>query len=130
VDPTPETKRQTAFFFLMHFGGIHLGYLVFIVAETPAGLVVGPGLLVCAAAFAVNHYFSYRYHREVDRSGTPNIGTLMFTPYFRIVPMHLTIVFGAVALGQAGVLLFGLLKTAADVGMHVVEHRLLSKRRG
>lgn len=127
VDPTPETKRKTAIFFLLHFGGFHLGYLVFIFAETPGGLHPSLGLLVCGIAFAVNHYFSYRYHRETDRSGTPNIGTLMFTPYLRVVPMHLTIVFGAVALGSTGVLLFGLLKMAADVAMHQVEHRLLMK---
>jgi hypothetical protein len=130
VDPTPATKRHTAFFFLAHFGAFHVAYLVFIFEDAPGAFHPDFGLAVCTIAFAINHYFSYRYHREVDRRGTPNIGTLMFTPYFRIVPMHLTIVFGAMALGQTGLLLFGALKTTADVGMHVVEHRLLAKRHG
>jgi hypothetical protein len=128
VDPTPATKRQTALFFLVHFGGFHLAYVFFIATETPGGLTPDLGLVTCAVAFAVNHYFSFRYHREMDRSGTPNIGTLMFTPYLRVVPMHLTIVFGAVALGTTGVLLFGGLKMVADVLMHHVEHRLLARR--
>lgn len=126
VEPTPETKRQTAFFFLFHFGFFHFGYLIFIFAENPGGSPLGPGLLICTVVFAVNHYFSYRYHREVDASGTPNIGKLMFTPYLRVVPMHLTIVFGAVALGSTGILLFGLMKMVADVAMHSAEHRMLA----
>ncbi len=130
VEPTPETKRKTAFFFLFHFGFFHLGYLVFIFAENPGGSPLGLGLLICTVAFAVNHYFSYRYHREVDASGTPNIGTLMFTPYLRVVPMHLTIVFGAVTFGVTGVLVFGLMKMIADVAMHLAEHRMLAGRQG
>jgi len=129
VDPTPETKRHTAFFFLFHFGFFHLGYLFFIFAQNPGNSPWSFGLLACSVAFAVNHYFSYRYHRQVDRLGTPNIGTLMFTPYLRVVPMHLTIVFGAVALGATGLLLFGGLKIVADVLMHLAEHRLLGRRR-
>jgi hypothetical protein len=128
VDPTPETKRKTAAFFLFHFGFFHLGYLIFILTENQGSSPWGIGLLICSAAFAVNHYYSYRYHRETDRSGTPNIGTLMFTPYLRVVPMHLTIVFGAVALGATGILLFGGLKLVADVAMHLTEHRVLARR--
>jgi hypothetical protein len=130
VDPTPETKRKTAFFFLLHFGGFHAAYLIFIVTETPGGFVPGFAFLVCAVAFAINHAFSYRHNLEADRRGTPNIGTMMFTPYLRVIPMHLTIVFGAVALGTSGVLLFGLLKLGADVVMHHVEHRVLGAKRG
>lgn len=51
----------------------------------------------------------------------------MFLPYARILPMHLTIILGG-ALGGEGaavVLIFGALKTAADVLMHHVEHRIL-----
>jgi hypothetical protein len=128
VDPTPQTRRKTATFFLFHFGFFHFGYLVFIFAENTHGSPLGLGLLICTIAFAINHYFSYRYHRQVDASGTPNIGTLMFTPYLRVVPMHLTIVFGAIALGTTGILVFGVMKMMADVAMHVAEHRMLSSR--
>ena len=126
VDPTPKTKKQTAAFFAFHYGVFHFGYLIFIFAEGGDGLL-SFGLLICAAAFAVNHFYSYRYHRAVDQAGTPNIGTLMFTPYIRIVPMHLTIVLGAQMSGDS-VWFFIALKTVADVIMHQVEHKRIGHR--
>ena len=97
-------------------------------SEAPGGVALDLGLAACAIAFVLNHLYSYRYHRALDRQGTPNIGTMMFTPYVRIIPMHLTIVFGVFALGATGILLFGVLKTLADVGMHILEHRVLGRR--
>ena len=127
VAPTASTKRQTAIFFTVHYGFFHLGYLVFILAEAP-GALFDLGFVLCTAAFAFNHMFSYRYHRALDQAGTPNIGTLMFTPYIRIVPMHLTIVLGGSLAGGDNLLLFGLLKTVADTLMHVVEHKRLGHK--
>ena len=124
VEPTESTKRQTAVFFTLHYGFFHFGYLMFIIS-TASGALFDLGFLLCTVAFAFNHMFSYRYHRDMDRAGTPNIGTLMFTPYIRIVPMHLTIVLGESLAGTNNLLLFGLLKTAADAIMHVVEHKRL-----
>jgi hypothetical protein len=130
VDPTPKTKRHVALFFMLHYGLFHFVYLVFIINEGPDSLIFDPWYLVCGLVFAVNHFFSYRYNRELDRQGTPNIGTLMFLPYLRIVPMHLTIVFGA-SRGYPGfgLLIFGGLKTVADVLMHYVEHGRLNRGR-
>lgn len=131
VDPTPQTKRQVATFFMLHYGIFHFAYLVFIVTEAGDEPLFDAGFLVCAAAFALNHLYSYRYNRDLDRRGRPNIGTLMFTPYLRIIPMHLTIVFGlSRAHGSLGLLFFGGLKTAADVLMHYVEHLRLQRPAG
>lgn len=127
VDPTPETKRQVAGFFTLHFGMFHLVYFVFMMSGEFGDPRLGMDLLICGAAFAVNHWYSYQYHLESDRSGKPNIGTLMFTPYARIIPMHLTIIFGS-ALGMGGVFVFGVLKTVADAVMHQVEHHTLSAK--
>jgi len=130
VDPTPATKRQVAAFFALHYGFFHAVYAVFLAAAPGSVSLLMPGLWACTAAFAVNHLWSYRYNRDLDRQGTPNIGTLMFTPYLRIVPMHLTIIFGGLFVHTgAGLLLFGALKTAADVTMHVVEHARIKKVR-
>jgi len=101
----------------------HVVYLAFIMDAAPFTLPADSGFLICTGAFAFNHFYSYRYHRDVDRLGTPNIGTLMFTPYLRIVPMHITIVLGAALSGGGGLVLFGVLKTIADAAMHVIEHR-------
>jgi hypothetical protein len=148
VAPTPETRTRTANFFLLHYGFFHLGYLVFLLAFTgmadPDGMVevtregggssrvamgtLGPWEWLAVVALAVGfwhaHRASHHEHVEADLRGRPNIGTLMFLPYARIIPMHLTIILGAV-LGSAGVVFFGVLKTAADLLMHTVEHRLL-----
>ena len=126
VDPTPEAKRKVALFFAIHFGMFHLVYFVFLIAgrnQVPQRL--DAWFWLCVLAFALNHFWSYRYNRDVDRQGTPNIGTLMFTPYLRIIPMHLTIITGGF-LGK-GLLLFGGLKLFADVVMHLIEHAQLQK---
>lgn len=126
VKPTKATKIQTAIFFAFHFGFFHLVYLIFIFSGEYGDPGLNLGFYLCCIGFIINHGYSYRYHRDSDRSGTPNIGTMMFTPYARVLPMHLTIIFGA-AMSGGGLLLFGVLKTGADVVMHLIEHKILSK---
>jgi hypothetical protein len=53
---------------------------------------------------------------------------MMFVPYIRIVPMHLAFACAVSLKSSAGLVLFGLLKTAADVTMHLVEHRILGSK--
>ena len=131
VDPTPQTKRKVAAFFVLHFGFFHLIYLLFLMTGTRVAgkqpLRLDGWFWLCVLAFALNHFWSYRYNREVDRQGTPNIGMLMFVPYLRIIPMHLTIMTGG--LFGKGLLLFGGLKILADVGMHLMEHVQLQRVR-
>ncbi len=86
VQPTASTKVQVALFFAVHYGFFHMVYFVFIAFDRRGGAIDWPWFLACTAAFALNHLWSYRYNRDLDRQGTPNIGTLMFTPYLRIVP--------------------------------------------
>jgi len=125
VKPTPETQRQTAVFFALHYGFFHLGYLIFLGTDTKvAGGFPLFNVLVCIGVFYLNHWFSYRYNREQEQERVPNIGNLMFFPYIRIIPMHLMIVAGVTVLGGStgALIVFLLLKTAADVAMHVIEH--------
>lgn len=146
VDPTPSTRRQTWTFFTVHYGLFHFVYMMFLlmfssglanVAEdgTMQGLSTLSAwspwwFLATFVGFVVSHGQSHREHVEADLAGTPNIGTLMFVPYIRIIPMHITIIVGAVLGDGLGLLLFGSLKTVADVVMHKVEHNLLQKARG
>jgi hypothetical protein len=149
VDPTPQTQRWVANFFALHFGFFHLIYFVFLMAFTatsdPHGFIevtnettrqvsqvhigrVHPFDFLIYVALAVGFWHSHRSsheeHVQADLGNTPSLGTLMFLPYARIVPMHLTIILG-VALGSGAVWIFILLKTLADVVMHKVEHRVL-----
>ncbi len=124
VDPTPAAKRQTAIFFLFHYGFFHLVYGMFLLTlgKIPRDDMISIG--ACVAMFLANHGFSFRYNREADAARKPNLGTIMFFPYARILPLHLTILFGFVFRTSAwAVLLFLLLKTVADLIMHAVEHR-------
>lgn len=128
VAPTPETQRWIANFLVLHFGFFHLGYLTFLLVEH-ASLPwwEWAGIAFLAVSFARSHRLSFHQNVEADSRGVPNIGTLMFLPYARVVPMHLAVILGGAAGGDAtwAVLVFGALKTGADLVMHHVEHRLL-----
>ena len=136
-DSDEQVKRNAVKFFAMHYGIFHVGYLFFMLIGLQTGKLAGGmpipelaqrDLLWVAAVslvFALTHRASFRRNLENDRKGRPNIGTVMFLPYARVIPMHLTFIFG-LAMGYTGaVVLFGILKTLADVGMHWVEHRVL-----
>lgn len=128
VDPTEATKRSTANFFALHYGLFHVVYAGFLSRQVlPAQDWLWVGL--AGAAFFLNHRDSFLRFRDADRRGEPNIGTLMFLPYLRVLPMHVMIIVGIGVLGGGvlSVLLFGVLKTAADCAMHVAEHRILAR---
>jgi hypothetical protein len=124
VEPTQKGKKRVARFFLLHYGFFHFGYFLFLFlqgsASTDLIYTLAVGLL-----FVGNHLYSYFRNRPRD-TGKPNIGTLMFYPYARIIPMHLTLVLGFFI--SSPLLFFLLLKTLADAIMHVVEHRVLLRR--
>jgi hypothetical protein len=132
VEATYETQRSSANFFTLHYGFFHLAYLVFLIGlASNLELADWLGVAVASATFGYNHHASYRRNIEADAEGEPNIGTLMFLPYLRILPMHLTIIIGGAIMqlhsSAWAVLLFGALKTGADVAMHIAEHRILQK---
>lgn len=133
VAPTHKAKRGMALFFLVHYGGFHLGYMVFLWVQMPLSEVAASNMtlmMVCIGAFVFSHLFSMLHNKQADfKHKKPNLGTLMFYPYMRIIPMHLTIIFGSM-LPMVGMLLFMILKTFADAGMHIVEHRLFQAKDG
>jgi len=128
VNPDSAWSRSTfALFFLFHYGFFHVVYLVFLIAPHGEATRVAPlSLGLCALGFAIHHAFSLAHNIRSDREGRPNLHTLVGVPYFRIIPMHATIVVGGLMFGGTGfMLLFGALKTFADVVMHSIEHRML-----
>jgi len=126
VGPTASTKVQTAVFFLVHYGFFHVVYAVFLCAELKP--VRTWPIFFLAGVFFIYQCFSFFYNRKWDDKRKPNIGTMMFFPYARIIPMHFTIILGGTLTGDSyksgiALALFMLLKTIADVVMHVVERR-------
>ncbi len=131
VKDTPAIRKFTAFFFLFHFGFFHFAYLIFLLAETATneyGNILDVGeikiIILATLLFFINHLFSYFYNKPIDTK-KQNIGSLMSYPYARIIPMHLTMMFGS--LFVAALPIFLVLKTLADVEMHNVEHNILRK---
>jgi hypothetical protein len=120
VDPTPHTKRTMVLFFLVHYGFFHAVYMAMVLSwGAPDWLEVAAS----SALFFANHLYSYFVNRPAPKE-SPNIGTMMFMPYVRIVPMHTFIMLGAfTATGRSGIVLFMILKTLADEAMHLLEHR-------
>ena len=137
VEATKKTKMSVAFFFVLHYGLFHFVYLGFFmgfVAESQGFNLAEEisSILIMGIIFFFNHLFSFWYNREEFRDKKPSIGKIMIFPYARIIPMHLTIMayVGFIVLSSmAGfelyfvpLVLFLLLKTFADLIMHIVEH--------
>jgi hypothetical protein len=127
VPETPAGKRSGAVFFLCHYGFFHLGYAVFLGVQHTKDLILWPWLALTAVSFIVGEWFSYREHRAADDQTRPNLGSMMFLPYLRIIPMHLTILAGG--LGGAGLVFFPL-KVLSDGIMLLVDHQMDRKREG
>ena len=120
--PVPENaqgKRSTANFFVLHYGGFHLGYLVFLLAEhRVSGLWNMLILFACGVSFVLSQRATYAVQHAADLRGKPNLGKLMFMPYVRILPMHLGIIFGSALAGGVSILvLFTALKTLSDIAL-------------
>ncbi|OGC11242.1 hypothetical protein A3K48_01800 [candidate division WOR-1 bacterium RIFOXYA12_FULL_52_29] len=122
-----------ALFFLVHYGIFHLVYLVFLAAFTFGGEspinngspIQWSWVWLTAGVFLINHSFSYFYNREKDLA-RQNPDALFMFPYARIIPMHLTLIFGGLmeAVGPFNfpIIFFLSLKTIADLVMHKKEH--------
>jgi len=126
LQPNCETQRCTAVGFALHYGLFHLVYGVFLLTT----FRVHPdfpltGVLICVLAFWYTHRYSYHYNRGRD-ADVPNIGTLLFFPYLRVIPMNLVILLGGEYMGEdmLALALVLIIKTAVDLAMHVIEHVL------
>jgi hypothetical protein len=130
VPANEQGKRTTAGFFAVHYGMFHAIYALFLAT----GKVGGGGMtgwIAATAAFnvllfaGIHFYPVLKTHGHDLRQKKPNLGSLMFYPYLRIIPMHLTIILGTIfPLGALP--LFILLKTGADVGLHAIERKLFT----
>lgn len=123
-----------AVIFAIHYGIFHVAYYFFIVESGLFGVVdlSSPGIWFSCGIFFVNHLFSFLYYRNRLQQDEEFMTDTFTGPYYRIIPMHLTIMFGAIVtlvLGIFGItstlpvlVLFLILKTAADLAMHLRKH--------
>ena len=127
-------KAIIAGFFTLHYGFFHWAYYSFIVDSGLFGPVEtgSTGILLTCGLFFVNHLYSYFYHRKNQWQGFDAVSDLFIGPYQRIIPMHVTIVFGGIILlilqmvgidaTLAVLVIFLLFKTWADLGGHIQKH--------
>lgn len=122
-----EAKVGIAGFFAVHYGIFHFVYAIFLASGAFGHGMTGwmPATVALnVLIFAGVQLYPVLKTRDRDyRQKKPNLGTLMFYPYMRIVPMHLTIIFAA-AFPQGALPLFILLKTGADIGLHRFEQKM------
>lgn len=118
-----STKQSTALFFAFHYGIFHAVYFGFFF-EFGFSFSLASLLFVFSAwlIFFINHLFSFSYFKNKPFRRVPNLGAMMFYPYARIIPMHICIILGAVLSGTYLIVLFLVLKTVADLAMHLIEH--------
>ncbi len=118
-------KRSTSRFFVMHYGFFHLVYLVFLAGmhavNSPRDAFI---LFACGVSFVLSQRQTYVAQHAADLRGKPNLGMLMFTPYLRVVPMHIAIILGATAGGAAMLWVFTGLKTASDLLLDMIDRKM------
>lgn len=116
---TEDTPKAVAMFFGIHYGIFHVVYLLFLLGRfvpENTGLFVFLGM-----AFFLNHLFSFVTNIGDEMKIKQNLGNLMFSPYVRIIPMHL--IMGVAALVSGFVQpVFLLIRGIVDIISHVVFH--------
>lgn len=133
VPPTQKSARMVANFFVFHYGFFHFVYVIFLFTFGAIGTsfdgtqevsVPVVSVLVAALAFFLNHWFSFHQSVQERERSLFNLATMMFKPYLRIFPMHLSIVFAFPLMNSdVGLVVFLGLKSVMDVLMHILEHR-------
>ena len=135
------TRGGVATFFTMHYGIFWVVHGIFVLTLPVFGSIGTPGspsmvdgvdpvvILVALGALAISHGVSFWFNylgRGEYRTATA--GRLMGAPYGRLIILHMTIIFGALAISMTGApvaavaILVGL-KIVMDLGFHLAEHR-------
>jgi hypothetical protein len=127
-------KCMLAGFFALHYGLFHWGYYEFIVESGLFGAVnfADPNIWLSCGLFFANHLYSHITYRRKGPKDGEYITEQFITPYRRIIPMHMTIIFGSIvifALQIFGIestmpvlVLFLLIKTYSDITAHLIKH--------
>lgn len=121
-------KRFTVSFFVIHYGLFHLAYLLFLFNMPKLNSAWDYfWIIVCGISYAFAQRKTFQQQTASDARGSPNLGNLMFLPYLRILPIHLTILFGSMSNSTFTLLLFMPMKTAADILFDKFDRRIANQ---
>nr|WP_294903437.1 DUF6498-containing protein [uncultured Lacibacter sp.] len=112
---------RAAWFFLFHYGFFHFVYAVFLLVGNSKG-TNGQLLLIAAGIFILEGTMQLIRRRPELKKEKVNVGKMFFTPYLRIVPMHLMILVPSF-FGITASVVFLVLKTIADAGMYLLANQ-------
>ena len=146
--PGGSEKASLIPFFVVHYGIFWLVHGVF-VFTLPLFAAIGPdgepdfgttlspvAILFVVACLFISHglSFAFNYIGRGEYLRT-TAAAQMFAPYGRLVVLHVTIIFGAIAISVTGassaaIVVLVLLKIALDLGLHLAEHRRPSAEAG
>lgn len=111
---TEKNQGCAAWFFLVHYGFFHFGYMIFLFVQLGVSTVNTNILMLVIGGLLIEGIMSFRKRKELEKTQSFSIGTLFFLPYLRVVPMHLMIL-GPVFLGWQASSIFLVLKMLADI---------------
>jgi hypothetical protein len=149
--PSGAAKATMIPFFVMHYGMFWVVHGIFVLTlpqfQAFGGEGVGSGsdtgflsdplaIAIVLIGLFISHGVSYRLNfigRGEYRRTT--VAKQMGAPYGRLVVLHITILFGGMAIAFSGapaaaVVVLVVLKTALDLGLHLTEHRAAEGAQG
>ncbi len=123
ADDKPNDEKgiidATAWVFLFHFGFFHFVYFIFLITMTKLSLFDWTFFKYCILVFLAYQLINFIQRKIQNHNKPADIGRMFFTPYVRIIPMHLCILVPAF-LHLTSLTVFLVLKVIADVLMYVL----------
>ncbi|MFH1785401.1 MAG: DUF6498-containing protein [Candidatus Micrarchaeota archaeon] len=117
-------------FFCIHYGGFHAAYLFFLTIIPIFDIGNFDELILMSGILFTSHLFSFIHNINKEN----NLNSHFFSPYIRIIPMHITIILSGFIITifpnleamqkTAIVAIFMLLKTVADLDTHQKKHNI------
>ncbi len=125
INKQPISKNSmgcAAFFFLLHYGLFHFVYAIFLLVSFTKGANTKM-ILITACVFLIESTIQLLRRKNISVAQKENVGKIFFTPYLRIVPMHLMILLPNI-LDMSVTVVFLILKTVADIAMYMATTRM------